>query len=193
MWLMILTMRLIFHINYYQLIHKFQSFAIFCKWFISLYKIIKNQFSNIVQSGGFLGRLLGPLLKSELLLIGNVLKPFANSFSIPLGLTAAASATEAAMQKIFRSSMTPLIIFNEEMNDIIKLVKSIEGSYLLIQGIRETIKNEAKEKKGRFLSMLLGTLGASLLGNLLTGKGTIRAANGTIRAGEGSNSEDQDF
>ena len=81
------------------------------------------------------------------------------------------------------SGMTTLIISNEEMNDILKIVKSFKESGLLIKGVRETIKNEAKEQKGRFISMLLGTLGASLLGNLLTGKCTITAGEGTIRAG----------
>ena len=70
------------------------------------------------------------------------------------------------------------------MNDIMKIVKSREESGLLIKGVSETIKNEAKEQKRGFLSMLLGTLGASLLGNLLTGKVTIRAGKGTIRAGQ---------
>ena len=69
------------------------------------------------------------------------------------------------------------------MNDIMNIVKSLEESGLLIKGFSETIKDEAKEQKGGFLSMLLGTLGASLLGNLLTGKGTIRAGEGTIRTG----------
>ena len=61
------------------------------------------------------------------------------------------------------------------MNDIMKIVKSLEESGFLIKGVSKTIKNEAKEQKGGFLSMLLGTLGASLLGILLTGKDTIRA------------------
>ena len=68
-----------------------------------------------------------------------------------------------------------LIISNEEINDVMKIVKSFEESGLLIKGVREAVKDEAKEQKWKFLSMLLGTLGASLLGNLLTGKGTIRA------------------
>ena len=72
------------------------------------------------------------------------------------------------------------------MNDILKIVKSLENSGLLLEGVSETIKNEAKEQKGRFLSMLLGTLGASLLGKLLADKGVIRAGEGTIRAGNGS-------
>ena len=82
------------------------------------------------------------------------------------------------------SEYTILIISNEEMEDIMKIVKSLEDSGLLIKGVRETIKNEAKEEKGEFLRMLLGILGASLLGNLLTGKGTIRAGKETIRARE---------
>ena len=70
------------------------------------------------------------------------------------------------------------------MEDIMKIVKPLEDSGLLIKVVHETIKNEPKEQKGRFLSMLLGTLGTSLLGNLLTGKGTITASEGTIRASE---------
>ena len=140
---------------------------------------------KIGQSGGFLGRPLGPFLKTGLPLIGNVLKALAKSVLIPLGLTATASATDAVIhKKMFRSGFTTLIISNEEMNDIMKIVKSLEESGLLIKGVSETIKNEAKEQKRRFLGMLLGTLVASLLGNLLTGKGAIRASEGAIRAGE---------
>ena len=72
---------------------------------------------------------------------------------------------------MFGSGFTTLIIFNEEMKDIIKIVKSLKESGLLIKGVSETIKNEAKEQKGGFPGMLLGTLGTSLLGNLLTGEG----------------------
>ena len=82
------------------------------------------------------------------------------------------------------SRMTTLIISNEEMNNIIKIVKSLEESGLLIKGISETIKNEATEHKGGFFGMLLGTLGASLLGDLLTGKSVAKAGEGTIRAGQ---------
>ena len=78
-----------------------------------------------------------------------------------------------------------LIISNEEKNDIIKIVKSLEESGLLTKNVSEIIKNDAKEQKGGFLRMLLGTLGASLLGNLLTGRGVIRAGKCTVRAGEG--------
>ena len=79
---------------------------------------------------------------------------------------------------------TTLIISNEEMNDILKIVKSLEESGLLIKGISKTIKNEAKEQKGGFLGILLGTSGARLLGKLLTCKGTIRADEDTVRAGQ---------
>ena len=82
------------------------------------------------------------------------------------------------------ASHTTLIISNEEMNDILKIVKSLEESGLLIKGIRKTIKNEAKEQKGGFLGILLGTSGARLLGKLLTCKGTIRADEDTVRAGQ---------
>ena len=142
---------------------------------------------KIEQSGGFLGRLLGPLLKTGLPSIGNVLKPLANSFLIPFGLTAAASATDAAIhKKMFGSGITTLIISNEEMNDIMETVKSLEESGLLIKGVSKTIKNEAKEQKEGFLGMLLNTLGASLLGNILTGKRAIAMSQGrgTIRAGQ---------
>ena len=70
------------------------------------------------------------------------------------------------------------------MNDIMKIVKSLEGSGLLIKGVSKKIKNEAKEQKGGFLRILLGTSGASLLGNLLTVKGTIRSCEDTIIAGQ---------
>ena len=68
------------------------------------------------------------------------------------------------------------------MNDILKIVKSLEESGLLIKGVSETLKNEAKEQKGRFFGMLLRTLDAGLLRDLLTGKGTLRAGEDTIRA-----------
>ena len=76
---------------------------------------------------------------------------------------------------MFGSGYITLTISNEEMNDIMKIVKSLEESGLLIKGVSETIKSEAKEQKGEFLRMLLDTLGASLLENLLTGKGKVRA------------------
>ena len=120
---------------------------------------------KIGQSGDFLGRLLGPLLKSGLPLIGNVLKPLANSVLTPLGSPLAASVTDASNhKKMFGSGATTLIISNEEMNDVMKIVKSLEESGLLIKSISERIKTEAKVQKEGFLSMLLGTLGTSLLG-----------------------------
>ena len=93
------------------------------------------------------------------------------------------------------NNTTTLIISNDEMKDIIKTVKSLEDSGLLLEGVSETIQNEAKEQKRGFLSMWLGILGASLLGNILVGKGAIatnhgrginRAGEGIVRAGYGN-------
>ena len=94
----------------------------------------------------------------------------------PLGITAADSAIDAGIQKkIHSSGTTTFIISNEEMNDIMKIVQALEDSNILLKGFTKTIINEIKEQKGGFLSMLLGTLGASLLGNLLAGKEIVRA------------------
>ena len=79
------------------------------------------------------------------------------------------------------------------MNDIMKIVKSLEESDLVIKAVSETIKNEAKEQKGGFLGILLSTLDVSFLTNLLTGKSTIRGGEGTIRAGEGTITADRGF
>ena len=79
-----------------------------------------------------------------------------------------------------------LTISNDEMKDIIKIVKSLEGSGLLLEGVSETVQNESTEQKGGFLSMLLGKLGASSLGNILAGKEKNRAGEGLIRAGYGN-------
>ena len=135
-----------------------------------------------------------PLLKSGLPLLKSVVKPLGI-----LGLTAAASATDAGINKKILGSgnLTILIISNDDRQDLLKIVKSLEDSGILLNGITETVNNEVKEQKGGFLSMLLGTLGASLLGDLLTknlsdrsvirvGEGTIRGGEGTIRAGYGS-------
>ena len=96
--------------------------------------------------------------------MGNLFKPLAKSVLMPVGLAAAALAIDVAIhKKMFASGGTTLIISNEEMNDIMKIVKSLEESGLLIKGVCETIKNEVKERKEVFLSILLGILGASLL------------------------------
>ena len=126
----------------------------------------------MVQSGGF----LSTLLKFGMPLLKNVIAP--------LGLTAAMSATDAGIQKKIRGSGISLVISNQEMSDILKIIQALEENGLLVQGTTETTKSEVKEQKGGFLSLLLGTLGASLLGNLLSGKGVIRAGEGIIRAGQ---------
>ena len=139
-------------------------------------KLSKAQIKKIIQSRGFLGKLLsklaGPLMKVAL--------PLANNVLDPLGLTAAMSVIDASIQKKFLGSGVKLIIKQEDMKDIMKIIKALENSGILLKGASKTIKNETKEQRGGFLSMLLGTLGASLLGNLLTGR------KGIVRAGEGS-------
>ena len=128
-------------------------------------KFSKAQISKIIQSRGF------PLMEVAIPLAKNVLTP--------LGITAAASATDAAIQKKIRGSgTTTLSISSEEMSDIMKIVQALEDSNILLNGVTRTIKNEKKEQKGGFLSMLLGTLGASLSRNLLAGKGIVRAGTG---------------
>ena len=90
-------------------------------------------------------------------------------------------------KKILGSRNTTILIFsNNEIEDLIKIVKSLEDSGLLLKGVTETVQNEIKEQKGGFLSMLLGTLGVSLLGNLLIGRGVNKEGKGVIRAGEGA-------
>ena len=97
--------------------------------------------------------------------------PLAKNILAPLGITAAASAIDAGIQKkIHGSGTTTLIISNEEMNDIMEIIQALEDSKILLNEVTETIKNETKEQKGGILSMSLGTLGASLLGNLVAGK-----------------------
>ena len=127
-------------------------------------KLSKAQIKKIIQSGGFLGKLLsklaGPLMKVALSLAKNVLAP--------LGLTAAISAIDGSIQKKIHGSGIKLIIEQEDMNDIIKIIEALENSGILLKRVSKTVENETKEQRGGFLSMLLGTLGASLLGNLLT-------------------------
>ena len=129
------------------------------------------------QEGGFLN-FLKPLMTAGLPLMKNVLSPLAKNGLLPFGLSAGMSAADAATQKkhINGSGTTALITSNEEMEDIIKIVKTLEESGLLVKGIIETVKNEIKEQQGEeFLPMILGTLAASLLGNVLTGRRVIRA------------------
>ena len=145
-------------------------------------KLLKIQSSKMVQSGELLGRLLGPLLKTGLQLMKNIIKPLAKIVLIPLWLTAAA-ADARIYKNILQCGNTTLIISNDEMEHIITISKSLEDCCLLLKEVSETIQAEFKEQKGRFLSMLLGTLGASLLGNTLAGKGMNRAEEGIVRAG----------
>ena len=138
-------------------------------------KLSEAQIKKLIQSGGFLGKLLsklaGPLMK--------VAMPLAKNVLAPLGLTAAISAIGGSIQKKIHDSVVKLIIEQEDMNDIMKIIEALENSGILLKGGSKTIENEPKEQRGGFLSMLLGTLGASLLENLLTGgKGMMRAGKG---------------
>ena len=100
------------------------------------------------------------------------------------------SAIDGSIQKKMHGSGVKLIIEKEDMNDVIKIIEALENSGILLKGVSKTIENETKEKRGGFLSMLLGILGASLLGNLLTGgKSIMRAGDGIVRAREGSESK----
>ena len=154
----------------------------------------------MIQSGGFLN-FVTPLTKIVLPFLKNSAKPLIKNVLLPLGLTSAASAADAGIHKKILGSghgssdlasrKTTLIISNDEMEDIFKIVRSLKNSGLLLEGVSETIRNEAKEQKGGFLSMLLSTLVASLLGDVLKGKGIIKAGygfkgKGTIRVGYGS-------
>ena len=106
-------------------------------------KLSKTQLSKMIQPGGFLGRLLGPLLKTALPLIKNVIEPLAKSVLIPIGLTTAASAADAGIHKniLGPENMTTLTISNNEIEDIIKIVKSLKDSGLLLEGLTETVQN----------------------------------------------------
>ena len=126
-------------------------------------KLSNTQLHKIGQSRSSLARFLQPLQKNGLPLMKNVRRSLAKNVLIPLGLTAAASARDAAIhKKMFGSGNTTLNISNEEMNYIMKIIKSLKESGLLIKSDGETIKNEAKEQKGGLLGILLITLGASL-------------------------------
>ena len=120
-------------------------------------KSSKAQIKKLIQSGGFLGKLLsklaGPLMK--------VAMPLAKNVLAPLGLTAAMSAIDGSIQKKIHGSGFKLIIEQEDMN-IIKIIEALENSGILLKAVTKTIENETKEQKGGFLSMLFGTLGASL-------------------------------
>ena len=164
-------------------------------------KLSKSQIRKLIMSGGalgsILGRLLPKLIKPAILLGKNILAL--------LGLSAAMSATDAPIQKkMYGSGTKALIISNKELNDIMDIIQSLENSDILLKGVSKTIKNDINKQKCGALGMLLGTLGASLLRNLLCsgselfragshnkyncGQGMYRAGSkgqGMYRAGQG--------
>ena len=111
-------------------------------------KLSKTHLSKMIQSGRFLGKLLGPLLKSGLPLMKSVITPLVKSVLIPLGLTAAALAADAGLHKrILGSGNATLIISNKDIEDLIKIVKSPEDSGLLLKGVTESVQDKVKEQK----------------------------------------------
>ena len=124
----------------------------------------------------------------------NLLKPLTKSVSIPLKLALAASTTDSAIQKnIFGSGMTTMIISNEEINDIMKIIKSLKQAGLLKKRVSNTDENKTKAQKDAILEMSLGTLSVTLLRSLLTSKRVIRACGSVIRAGGGRIRATKDF
>ena len=121
-------------------------------------KLSKAQISKIIQSGGFLGYLIGPLLKTGLTLLKSVSS---------IRLTASLAIDEGVLKNIYVSGSKTLVISNDNIQDVLIIVKSLEISRLLLNGVTKTIHNNISEQKRGFLSMLLGTLGTSLLGNIL--------------------------
>ena len=145
--------------------------------------LLRETTKKITRSeGGFLN-FLKSLMLAGLSFMKNVLTPFTKSILFPLGF--ATAATDLTIQKtIFGSGATLIIIYDEEMKDIIKIVKSLEDSGLLIEGVSKTYTNKAKEPKGRVSGILLGKLGTTFLGNKLAGKGVLRAGEWTIAVGK---------
>ena len=135
-------------------------------------ELSKAQIKKLILSGGFLGKLLsklaGPLMKGA--------KPLAKNLLAPLGLTAAMSAVDCSIQKKMRREGVKLVIEQEDMNDIMKIIEALENSGILLKGVTKTIENETKEQRGGSLSMLLGTLRARKLVNR-------RKRNSTCRRG----------
>ena len=124
-------------------------------------------------------------MTAGLLLMKRVLTPLGKGVLLPLRLLGGMSAAEATIEnKIYGSGGTALTIANEKMEDIMKIVKSLEESRLLVKGMNETVNNETKEQKVQFLPMSFGALAASMLGSALKGRGVIRVGAGTIRPGK---------
>ena len=136
-------------------------------------ELSKTQLPKIIQSGGFLGALLDKLAG----LLMKIDVPLAKQFLVPLAIMISASAIDGAIQTKLREEsiakagkIVYLVISNEDMDDSVNVIRSLENSGVLIDGASETIKHEIKKEEGGFLDMLLGTLGTSVLGYMLTGK-----------------------
>ena len=150
-------------------------------------KLFKAQINKIIQSGGFLGSLLSKLADESI-------NESSNSFNkkcFRTNMHNSSSLSNRCRNSEKNTWLWNNNISNEETNDIMKIVPALEDSNILLKGVTKIIGNETKEQKGRFLSMLLGTLDAILLGNLLSGKGIVKAGSGNnkikgiVRAGSG--------
>ena len=128
-------------------------------------------------------------------LLKSVIKPLGSGYAWVSGYSCSSCISHRCCnnQKILGSGTTTLIISNDEINDILKIDKSLEDSGVFLKGVNETVKKEGKEQKGVFFIMVLGTISATLLGNMLAGKWVIRAGEGRIRAGYGCKSSLKKF
>ena len=155
-------------------------------------KLRISQIKKVAQSGEFLGRFFRRFLPK---IIQPTISVEKNKLG-PLGLSAAMSGIDGAIQKsMFGSGITTLKIDDKELNHLMKIIKVLEGHGVLLKGITKTAQNEVKSQRGRFLNMLMDTLGASLLGDISSkglfgkglsgGKGIYRSGEGIIKAGQG--------
>ena len=143
----------------------------------------KAQIKKIIMSGGALGSILGTLLPSLI----KVPSPILKIVALPLGLSGGMSGIDGAIQeKKIHGSGTTVIFSNEQINDMTKIVKALEDSDILLKRVTETLKNYVK-KGGALpiLPMILSTLGSSLIGNSLSGRGLFRSGKEYLRAGQG--------
>ena len=143
-------------------------------------KLSKAQIKKIIISGGALGSILGRLLPNLIKLASPILKNVVAS----LGLSAAMSGIDGAIQKKIHGYGTTVIFSNEEINDLMKIIQAFEDKDILLKGVTKTVKNDINNQKGGAFGMLLGALGVSLLGDLLSGRGVFRSVHGLHRTGE---------
>ena len=148
---------------------------------------MKGTTKEITSHDGAFFDFLRPLMSARIPSMKNLPTPLAKIVLVPFELMAEASVIDAAVKNIFldQARLHSLIPLNEEMGNIMKAVKSLEKLGLLIKGITKIVQNKTKEQKLEFLDMLLGTLAAHLLRNILAGTEVIKGGDGVIRASKG--------